>query len=45
MKDNRVFIDTNIFIYAILKENRTGDKGEGLELYFKAFGSLVARQL
>jgi predicted nucleic acid-binding protein len=28
MKDNRVFIDTNIFIYAILKENRPGDKGD-----------------
>jgi predicted nucleic acid-binding protein len=28
MKDNRVFIDTNIFIYGMLKENRTGDKGD-----------------
>lgn len=28
MKDNRVFVDTNIFIYAILKENRPGNKGD-----------------
>ena len=27
MKDNRVFVDTNIFIYAILKEDQRVDKG------------------
>lgn len=28
MKDNRVFVDTNIFIYAALKENRREEKGD-----------------
>ena len=28
MKDNRVFVDTNIFIYAALKENRQVNKGD-----------------
>ena len=27
MKDDRIFVDTNIFIYAALKEDRDGDKG------------------
>jgi predicted nucleic acid-binding protein len=39
MKDNRVFVDTNIFIYAILKENQPGDKGSKAIALFQSLSN------